>query len=61
MGYAGIEGVATRCLVAKASEGTLKYRVHIAGNGWLGWISQYNINDWYHGYAGLPNFKIDAI
>jgi len=54
MGYAGIENIPARCLVAKTTKGTLHYRVHIIGGGWLGWITQYNINDWYHGYAGLP-------
>lgn len=61
MGYAGIDNVAATCLVAKASEGTIRYRVHILGGGWLGWITAYNTSDWYKGYAGLPTQKIDAI
>lgn len=61
MGYAGIENVPINCLVAKASEGTLRYRVHIIGGGWLSWISKYNISDLYNGYAGLPSYNIDAI
>jgi len=61
MGYAGIENVPINCLVAKASEGILKYRVHIIGGGWLSWISKYNISDLYNGYAGLPSYNIDAI
>lgn len=61
MGYAGIDNVAATCLVAKVSEGTIRYRVHVLGGGWLGWITAYNINDWYKGYAGLPTQKIDAI
>ena len=61
MGYAGIENMPVRCLVAKTTKGTLHYRVHIIGGGWLGWITQYNINDWYHGYAGLPTQKIDGV
>lgn len=61
MGYAGRENTPIRCLVAKATKGTLRYRVHLLGGGWLGWITKYNISDWYHGYAGLPTQTIDAI
>ena len=35
----------------KADKGTIKYRVHIKGGGWLGWMSDYNINDWKTGCA----------
>ena len=61
MGYAGIERFPIRCLMAKVSEGVLHYRVHIIGGGWLGWITKYNINDWYNGYAGLPTQQIDGV
>lgn len=61
MGYAGINYAPIRCLVAKASEGVLHYRVHIIGGGWLGWITKYNVNDWYNGYAGLPAYMIDGV
>lgn len=61
MGYAGIERFPIRCLMAKASEGVLHYRVHIIGGGWLGWITKYNVNDWYNGYAGLPTQQIDGV
>lgn len=36
------------------------YRVHVKGGNWLGWISQYNINDKIKGYAGNGKV-IDAI
>ena len=61
MGYAGVENTPIRCLTAKASEGTLYYRVHLLGGGWLGWISKSNIGDLYHGYAGLPGYQIDGV
>ena len=61
MGYAGINYAPIRCLMAKASEGVLHYRVHIIGGGWLGWITKYNANDWYNGYAGLPAYMIDGV
>ncbi len=60
-GYAGIKNTSIRALAAKVSEGTLKYRVHIVNGGWLGWISNYKLNDFYHGYAGLLTDKIDAV
>lgn len=61
MGYAGVERYAINCFMAKATEGTIKYRVHVLNGGWLSWISKYDENDWYNGYAGLPSYKIDAI
>lgn len=36
------------------------FRVHIKGGSWLGWISKYNINDYYNGYAGNGK-EIDGI
>lgn len=61
MGYAGIEKYPIKAYVAKVSKGTLRYRAHIVGGGWLGWITAYNINDWYHGYSGIKTANIDAI
>lgn len=59
--YAGIERYSIRGLTAKSTKGTLVYRVHLENGGWLGWISNYNLNDWYNGYAGILNQYIDAI
>jgi len=40
----------------------LKYRVHIKErNKWLGWITGYDINDYYKGYAGTEKEAIDGI
>lgn len=60
-GYAGVENSKIRGLVAKASKGNLKYRVHVIGGGWLGWISNYDINNWSTGCAGVKTKDIDAI
>lgn len=60
-GYAGIEGSGARAFAAKVSKGTLSYRVHIVGGGWLSWISAYDLNDFYNGYAGIISYNIDAI
>lgn len=59
--YAGIEHRSITAFAAKASQGTLKYRVHTIGGGWLSWISKMDISDWYKGYAGISGANIDAI
>lgn len=59
--YAGTEKSAIRGLVIKANKGNLKYRVHVNGGGWLGWITDYNINNWNTGCAGVRTRDIDAI
>lgn len=61
MGYSGVENSPIQGFVAKANNGVLKYRVHTIGGKWLGWISQYNINDGINGYAGIKGKNIDAI
>lgn len=60
-GYAGVEGAKIRGLVAKTTKGTLKYRVHVIGGGWLGWISNYDPTNWSTGCAGVKTKDIDAI
>lgn len=60
-GYAGVQGKALTALAAKANVGTIKYRVHRKGNGWLSWISAYDIKDAKTGYAGIKGKEIDAV
>lgn len=60
-GYAGIENVPICGFSAKASKGTLKYRVHTKNGRWLNWISTYNIDDWNKGVAGIKGKYIDGI
>ena len=60
-GYAGIENGPIRGITIKADKGQLKYRVHIKGGGWLGWISNYDIHNWETGCAGNKIRDIDAI
>ena len=59
--YAGVKNKFISCLAAEASKGTLKYRVHRQGGGWLGWITKSDIKDFSKGYAGIPGLAIDAI
>lgn len=60
-GYAGIENKTVRGIAIKADKGQLKYRVHVKGGGWLGWISDYDIDNWKTGCAGNKTIDIDAI
>lgn len=64
-GYAGIENCVVSGFGAKASEGKLRYRVHVktygGGGKWLGWIDQFNKADWNNGVAGYPGYTVDGI
>lgn len=61
--YAGLgDGVAITDIAIKCNFGSVKYRVHVLGGGWLPWVTGYNWNDDNNGYAGLGNNSaIDAI
>ena len=50
--YAGKIGYSIIGIAIKVNRGTVKYRVHVKGGRWLGFISKYDWNDYYHGYAG---------
>lgn len=53
---------AIRGVAAKSTLPGFRYRVHLSGgNGWLSWISSYDINNWNTGCAGLKSKTIDAI
>ena len=58
--YAGWENSPIVGLAIKVSRGSVKYRVHIKGRGWLPYVSGYNINERDNGYAG-DNSVIDAV
>ena len=58
--YAGWENSPITGLAIKVDKGNIKYRIHIKGGKWLGWITKYDINDFNYGYAG-NNKPIDAI
>ncbi len=58
--YAGWEYNPITDVAIKVDKGSLKYRVHVKGGKWLGWITQYNIKDAINGYAGNGK-PIDAI
>ena len=54
--YAGILGQPITDIAIKGAT----YRVHIKGGNWLPWVSGYDINDYWNGYAGNGSV-IDAI
>ena len=58
--YAGISGKPVTDVAVKASAGTVKYRVHVKGKGWLPYVTGYNTADSANGYAGNGQ-TIDAI
>lgn len=58
--FAGISGKAITDVAIKFSEGTCKYRVHVAGGNWLPYVTGYNTSDSNNGYAGNGK-AIDAI
>lgn len=59
--YAGVnERKSISDVAAKVDSGSLKYRVHVKGKGWLGWVTGYNWNDAINGYAG-NGMVIDAV
>ena len=61
MGYAGLQSYAICGVAAKVTSGSIRYRVHVKNGGWLGWITKYDINDWYNGYAGLTAQSVDGV
>lgn len=69
--YAGYENSPITGLAIRVDKGSIKYRVHIKevkdDNGnvivkgrWLGWITKYDIDDYFNGYAGNGNI-IDCV
>ena len=57
--FAGIVGKPIADVAIKVSKGSVKYRVHVKGGGWLSWITKYDTSD-LMGYAGISS-QIDAI
>lgn len=54
-GYAGVQGSNMTAFMAKPDKGTLRYRVHLVGKGWLPWVEN------YADYAGIRGKNIDAV
>lgn len=58
--FAGIQGKRITDVAIKADKGSVKYRVHVIGRGWLPYVTGCNWNDHNNGYAGTGQ-PIDAI
>lgn len=58
--YAGWNDDPITDVAIKVDRGSVRYRVHILGGGWLSWVTGYNINDYMNGFAGNGQV-IDAI
>ena len=59
-GYSGWKGKSTDCIAVAAEGCQLRYRVHIK-DGWLPWVTGYDITDFDHGFAGVYGCPIDAV
>ena len=60
-GYAGLPSHTHDLLMIKVDSGSVRYQVHTAQSGWLGWVTGYNPNDLDNGCAGVPGQAIDAV
>ena len=58
--YAGVTGEAITDLAVKVTKGSVKYRVHVLGGGWLPYVKGYDTSDDENGYAGDKK-PIDAV
>lgn len=58
--YAGYQGSPIVAVAMKVDQGKIRYRVHLKGQTWLGWVTGYNTSDIKNGYAGNHQI-IDAI
>lgn len=59
--YAGLPSHEHDLLMVKVDHGSVRYQVHTAQSGWLGWVTGYNPNDLDNGCAGVPGQAIDAV
>jgi hypothetical protein len=59
--YAGWENSPITGLAIRVNKGSIKYRVHIKGRGWLPYVTGYDINDFNNGFAGDGVNAIDCV
>lgn len=52
---------AITALIVKVSRGSVKYRVHTLNGDWLPYVTDFNYNDFYNGFAGDQKTPIDAV
>lgn len=54
------DGTPITDIAIKVDKGSIRYRVHVLGGGWLPWVTGYDWNDTNNGYAGIGK-DIDGI
>lgn len=59
--YAGDEKNAIRGIAVRVDKGSVKYRIHVKGGGWYPYVTGYDTNDFYNGYAGDCMKDIDMV
>lgn len=59
--FAGITGKKIVGFMCRVSTGSIKYRVHLQGQGWLSWVTGFKWSDSANGYAGDAKTPIDAL
>jgi len=50
--YAGLPGKAITDVAVRVTAGSVRYRVHVKGSGWLAYVTGCNVNDSKNGFAG---------
>lgn len=59
--YAGWENSPIIGLAIRVDKGSIRYKVHIKGRGWLPFVTGYDINDFNNGFAGDGVNAIDCV
>lgn len=59
--YAGYENSPITGLAIKVDKGSIRYRVHLKGKGWLPFVTGYDINAFNNGFAGDIVSIIDCV
>lgn len=59
--YAGYENSPITGLAIRVDKGSIRYRVHLKGKGWLSFVTGYDINDFNNGFAGDIVNIIDCV
>ncbi len=59
--YAGLPGYTIAGIAIRVNKGSVRYRVHVKGVGWMPYVTGCDWNDVVNGYAGYPGAVIDAV
>lgn len=59
--YAGYENSPITGLAIRVDKGSIRYRVHLKGKGWLPFVTGYDVNDYNNGFAGDGVNAIDCV